>query len=459
MTVSRREFGRLLAGAGMLSAVGQLSRASMASAADGTYRAMVGVFLVGGNDGFNTIVPTDSRYSAYAQARGGLALPQNSLIPLAGSAFGMHPGLAPLKPIWDAGAMTAVLNVGSLFMPLDKATYLAKPDYRPLNLMSHADEQQHWQGLRMRDFNADGFMGRLTDRMPQVAVPSAMSIAGASLAVMGVQTSPLVLAQSGSMGRNGWTPGATDGAIKTRQAAVGVFANGSGIGTVSNMTGQEINAAYAQSDAVNGLLNGASTVDAYFVDPVSKQPLQSSIAKQLQRTARMIQAHSALGQNRQSFFTTHSGFDNHVGQALASNPTLGTHANLLNTLAIACAAFYNCMKGLGLSNNVTLFTMSDFGRTLKPNAQTGSDHAWGNNHFVIGGGLKPKTIYGRYPDLTLGGPEDAMAEGRFIPSIAIEEYLSPIANWHGVAGADMAYVFPNWSTWNGGGRGPVPMFA
>ncbi len=443
----------------MAAAVGQLGRAAMASASDGTYRAMVGIFLVGGNDGFNTIVPTDSRYSAYAQARAGVALPQHSLLPMTGSAFGLHPALAPLKPIWDAGAMSAVLNVGSLFMPMDKAAYLSKPDYRPLNLMSHADEQQHWQGLRMRDFNADGFMGRLTDRVPVTTVPSAMSIAGSSLAVMGVQTSPLVLAPGGSMGRNGWTPGATDGAIKTRQAAVGVFANGSGVGTVTNMTGQELNAAYVQADAVNGLLGAASPVDAYFIDPVTKQPLQSGIAKQLQRCARMIADRAALGQNRQCFFTTHSGFDNHIGQVIVADPTTGTHANLLNTLAIACAAFYNCMKGLGLTNNVTLFTMSDFGRTLKPNGQSGTDHAWGSNHFVIGGGLKPKTVYGRYPDLTLGGPEDAMAEGRFIPSIAIEEYLAPIAQWHGVAPADMPYVFPNWSTWNGGGRGPVPMFA
>jgi uncharacterized protein (DUF1501 family) len=137
----------------------------------------------------------------------------------------------------------------------------------------------------------------------------------------------------------------------------------------------------------------------------------------------------------------------------------GTQAALFADLAMALAGFYNAMTALGLAKNVTAFTMSDFGRTYKANAQRGTDHAWGSNHLIVGGALKPQTVHGRYPDQILGGPEDAASDGRWIPSIAVEEYVGAIAQWYGVAPADMPYVFPNWATWNGGGRGPVPLFA
>jgi uncharacterized protein (DUF1501 family) len=122
------------------------------------------------------------------------------------------------------------------------------------------------------------------------------------------------------------------------------------------------------------------------------------------------------------------------------------------------AAFYKAMKALGLNNQVTLFTMSDFARTFRCNAQGGTDHAWGGNHLVMGGAVADQKIFGLYPDITLGGPNDIDVNGRWIPSIAIEEYVAPIVSWSGVADADLPYVFPNWATWSAGGRGPVPLF-
>ena len=161
MTVSKRDFMRMTAGAGAGVVLNQLTQSASVAQSTSSFRAMVGIFLFGGSDNWNMIVPTDSRYSAYATGRGAsLALPQAALTPLPGVPFGLHPSLAPLSQAWSEGALSAVLNVGSLYQPLTKALYQSTPADVPLNLMSHADEQNHWQGLRMRDVNTDGFMGR-----------------------------------------------------------------------------------------------------------------------------------------------------------------------------------------------------------------------------------------------------------------------------------------------------------
>lgn len=461
MTISRRDFTRLAAGASAFAVASQLGR-SASLAQSSTYRAMVGVFLFGGNDGWNMVVPTDSRYAAYAAARGAsLALPQSAVVALAGSAFGLHPSLAPLKTAWTDGAMNLVLNTGSLYQPINKATYQSRPDLRPLNLMSHADEQNHWQGLRVRQVNNDGYMGRLNDKAAATSVPSLISIAGSQLCLIGQSASPLVLPSTGTIVRNGFSA-ATDAVTTSRQAALAAFSDASGMGAVTDLSGQQIAAAYDQAVTANAIVTStSSTVDQYFKNPANGAVLTSDISRQLLRAARMIEARGSLGHNRQTFFVSQGGYDNHSNQVDAAATTTGTQATLYADLGLALAAFYSAMKALGVSNNVTAFTMSDFGRTFKANAQRGTDHAWGNNHIVIGGALKPQTIHGAYPDTTLGGPQDVdnAALGRWIPTIAVEEYIGAIALWQGVATADMPYVFPNWSTWSTGGRGPLPFFS
>jgi uncharacterized protein (DUF1501 family) len=460
MAISRRDIAKLLVGGSAAAAVAQLGRGAALAQSAGGYRAMVGVYLIGGMDGFNAIVPTDGRYAAYAAGRGpSLAVPQASLVPLAGSPFGLHPALAPLKQAWADGAMNVVLNTGSLVQPTDKTLYQTRPDLMPLNLMSHADEAGHWQGLHMRDANQSGFMGRIGDRMGTYAVPPVISIAGSNLALLGESSSPLIL-PSGSMAtRNGYSTTATDSSVVLRQAAINTFADGTADGTITGMTGQGLSSAYSQAATATGILNAAtSPVDAFFVDATGA-PLTSDISQQLLRVARMIVSRGTLGHDRQVFFVSpQDNYDTHEGQTVGGDPTQGTEAQLLGDLATAMAGFYAAMKGMGLSSNVTTFTMSDFGRVYRGNASNGSDHGWGNNHIVLGGGLGASRIQGAYPDQTLGGPADAIGDGRWIPSIAIEEYLSAIVNWYGVAASDLPYIFPNWSAWNGGGRGPVPLF-
>lgn len=452
MSISRRHFHRMAISTGAAATIGMFGRSAAFGASTSGYRAMVGVFLFGGNDGWNMVVPTDSAtYGAYLASRGTVALPPSALAPLSGTNFGLHGAMGRLAQLWDRGAMSVVLNTGTLAAPLDKVTYLQRPDLRPTNLMSHADEQEHWQGLRARTKNDDGFMGRLNDRIASGGVPPLMSFAGNNIALIGQNAKAVVLPPAGSLSRIASGSSAID-------AAVASFAAGSGLGPLSEATAGTYNDAYQMTGATAAVLGASSAIDSYFVDPDTGAALTSDLANQLKRVARMIEAHGTLGHARQTFFVSQGGYDTHDNQVTAGNPASGKHAALLKDLALALYAFYNAMDGLALANNVTAFTMSDFGRTFKGNAQYGCDHAWGSNHLVIGGGVATRGVFGRYPDPTLGGADDISWEGRFLPTMALEEYIGAILRWHGVADADMPYVVPNWSTWSTGGRGPIALF-
>jgi uncharacterized protein (DUF1501 family) len=448
---SRRDMARMLAGSAVATAFVQLGRSAAIATPVAGYKAMVGIFLFGGNDGWNMVVPNDARYAGYAASRGStLALPQTSLATLSGSAFALHPAMAPaLTPVWNAGALNLVLNAGTLFQPLTKAQYLASPTLRPTNLASHADEQAHWQGLRARDVNVDGFMGRLSDRVAATTIPGLISFAGSNLALLGKTSQPLILPSNGTLVQTGATANNADPAVFARRAAVAALADGNSAGAITASAAQGISSAYAMAVTANSILTSTtSVVDRYFVHPTTGAALTSDISRQLLRTARMIEARSTLGHARQTFFVSQGGYDNHSAQVSGDNTT-GTQAALLGDLANAMAAFHNAMTALGLAENVTAFTMSDFGRTYKVNAQRGTDHAWGSNHLVVGGALAPRMVHGTYPSTVLGGADDISSEGRFLPTVSQEQYIGAIARWHGVADADLPYVFPNWATWSG----------
>jgi uncharacterized protein (DUF1501 family) len=407
------------------------------------------------------IVPTDSRYSSYAAGRGsGLALPSASLTALPGAPFGLHPSLAPLSTAWSEGALSAVFNVGTLQVPVSKGQYASNPEILPLALMSHEDQQNEWQGLRLRSPNNDGFMGRQNDREVALSTPNLISLGGSTLTLIGGSSSPLILPSNGTLVRNGYNGAATDSLTTARQSALAAFADGSADGVTTSVTGAALTSSYGQAVLANTIVTSTtSSVDQYFKTS-GGAVLTSDVSRQLLRVARMIEARGTLGHSRQTFFVSQGGFDNHSAQVNSGSPTTGTQANLFTDLAQALAGFYAAMKALGMQNNVTAFTMSEFGRTFKGNAQLGTDHAWGNNQLVLGGAVRDRTLQGTYPDVTLGGVQDIdnAKLGRWIPSTAIEQYIGAIAQWYGVAAADMGYVFPNWATWSSNGRGPLPLF-
>ncbi|RAK64971.1 DUF1501 domain-containing protein [Phenylobacterium kunshanense] len=457
MALSRRDLARLALGSGAAATLASFGLSPATAQSAGEYRALVTIFLYGGNDGWNCLVPMDERHQAYGELRGpSLAIGKDELIPLGGGhPYGMHPALAPLKPVWDAGHLSWVMNVGTLVRPIDRDIFWADPSSRPSNLSSHSDEQAHWQSMRPGSIHPDGVLGRMADLLPQATAASPLvSTNGANLALLGRVASPLILPLFTTFDRVGWDPQNMDPAVVARRAAANAFAAGPHPTKIEAATAAGFDRSYAAADLVNPILTAASSVDRHFEEDGAFRDSQCS--RQLRLIARTIAARSSLGHGKQLFYAGQGDYDTHANQ-VAGGRVLGAHADLLADLALSLRSFYDAMVQLGLADRVTVVTMSDFGRTYRGNSSAGSDHAWGNVHFAIGGALKPRAIHGTYPRQILGAGDDSEGEGTFIPTLANEEYIGAAAQWFGVS--DMSYVFPNWGTWSANGRGPVPMFA
>ena len=437
--MNRRDFLRrsgALTAAGLAGSLDLVSLSAHAQAA-ADYRALVCIFLFGGNDGNNLLLPADSAgYAQYAAVRGagsGIALTQAELLPIQpanlDTPFGLHPALKELQPLFAGGQLAAIANVGTLTQPTSKAQYAA--GVRPDSLYSHSDQQNQWQTSIASGTARTGWGGRLADVLaPQAggAFPVITSTAGVTLFVTGTASRPLAIPVTGGFGLSGYNNGP---AAKARLAALNsllaIDRGNTFVDAASAITEQAI----ALSATVNPILTStASAVAPLFAGQ------SSSIARQLLAVARMIEARAATGARRQIFFVSLGGFDTHANQ-------LATQQTLFGQLSPAWKAFYDATVQLGVAQQVTSFTLSDFGRTFKPAAGGGSDHAWGNHHLVLGGAVKGGMLYGRYPTLALTGPDDAEREGRWIPTTAVDQYGATLAKWLGASTTDLAQVFPN----------------
>lgn len=394
--------------------------------------------MFGGNDGNNTLIPIDGAgYGQYASARptaSGINLPQASLLPIAptntGTPFGLHPALPELQSLFNQGKMAVLANVGTLIQPISKMQYAS--GLRPLSLYSHSDQQAQWQSSISDTVSGTGWGGRVADQVAAFntasGFPVVTSLGGTVLFTTGTSTSPLAIPASGSFALAGYSASAASNA---RLAAVQqLLAQDS-----SNILVNDINAIATQalhlSTTVNPILASAnSTVASLFA------PLKTNTANQLFQVAKLIEARAATGARRQIFFVQLGSFDTHGDQ-------LNRQQNLFAELSPALKAFYDATTALGVGSQVTTFTLSDFGRTLQPASGGGSDHAWGNHHFIIGDAVRGGAFYGEYPQLVLGGPNDAESEGRWLPTTAVDQYGATLARWFGVAPADLDVVFPN----------------
>jgi uncharacterized protein (DUF1501 family) len=435
MTRSRRDFIKnTLRSVGALGAVGTLAKFGEinALAAGSNYQALVCIFLAGGNNGHNTVIPittAQQNYSVYQAGRQSLALPPASLLPVnvGADTYGLHPQMPEIQKLYNTKQAAILANVGMLVTPTTRASYNAPNAVVPNSLFSHSDQTGQWQTAIPTGLGSTGWGGRMADQLQSLNAgaqfPPVTSISGCGLFCTGQSTLPASVPASGPV----QLTGALNNAART-QAVQQLLTFDNGLQLVQ---------------AANGILsrgNNYANALASLISTVTIKtpfPAGNPLADQLLMTAKLIGLRNQLGMTRQIFFCQLGGFDTHSDE-------INTQAALLQQLSQAVGAFYTATQELLADHMVTTFTASEFGRTLTPNGNGGTDHAWGNHHFVIGSAVKGGAMYGTFPSLALGSQNDTNARGTLIPTTAVDQYAATLAQWFGVsAGSNLTQVFPN----------------
>jgi uncharacterized protein (DUF1501 family) len=454
MKVTRREFLRQSASAcagyalGAAAFVAGVQRFALINAlAQGfDYQALVCVFMAGGNDGNNLVVPASAtEYNQYAAARGtaGLAIARDALLPIVpasiGLPFGLHPGLVDLHGLWADRKLSVVCNVGPLVMPLTRDQYLGGAP-RPYQLFSHSDQIAQWQTAISDRIGQTGWGGRTADRfeLPVSGFPMITALSG-GIFTRGQTSEPLSIAAAPAalnqvLVLNGFGTAADEGARRQSMDFLRTLDTDAALVAAAGRTTD-------QALSIGRILSSDVTLATVFPN--------TALGNQLKQVAKVIKFNALtpeLGLRRQIFFCQLGGFDTHQNQLI-------TQSGLLTQVSQAVKAFYDATVELGLERQVTTFTLSDFGRTLQPagsGAVVGSDHAWGNHHLVVGGAVRGGDFYGVagpngtvFPVLQLSGPSDTDNRGRWIPTASVEQYAATLASWYGVAPSDLPIVFPN----------------
>ncbi|MET3134455.1 uncharacterized protein (DUF1501 family) [Oxalobacteraceae bacterium GrIS 1.11] len=425
-----------------------LAEASAATASD--YKAIVCVFLYGGNDYANTLVAYDSvNYNAYYNLRPTLAyshsnlintLLQPSVVPVDAAGFprqyALAPELAPLLPIFNAGKMAVLLNVGPLVQATSKLQYMNKSVPLPPKLFSHNDQQSVWQSSAPEGA-ASGWGGRMGDLFESGngnATFTCVNVAGNAVFLSGKSAVQYQISTGGALPFTAlhsplFGSAACSAALQTliSQPRAHVLEN-----EYTRVTKRSIEAGHVLTAA----LAGAPAITTPF-------PAANALGEQLKMVAAMIASAATLGAKRQVFFVSMNGFDTHDG-------LLKVHPGLLKSVADAVAAFYKATVELGVASKVTTFTASDFGRTLSGN-NDGSDHGWGSMHFMLGGAVKGQRYYGVPPAVASNGPDD-VGQGRLLPTTSVDQYAATLGKWLGASDSNLLSLLPNLSNYPLGAR-------
>lgn len=450
MAITRRDFLRSSACAvGSMALASSIDTFSVVHAltpqAASDYRALVCVFLNGGNDGNNMFVSLD-QYAAYSNVRfnAGLAIPQNNLLavsPVSGGSYGFHTNMPEMRDLFNQGKLAVLCNNGPLVEPLTRTTYQNGTGKKPLQLFSHSDQVGLFQTAVANTVSQTGWGGRLADKTSglngSATFPSNVSIAGINLLLSGVDTRQLAVADSNTSLANVLQLNAAP----TTAEQTPRLASFNELRTLDN----DFKLVMAASDTRSSSIQTDNALSS--VNPILATAFpNTSLGRQLKQVALLIKActdvNAGINMKRQIFFTQIGGFDTHSSE-------IPGQGNLLTQVSQAINAFYLATIELGVQDKVTTFTMSDFGRTFQPAGSglaVGTDHAWGNHQLIVGGAVLGHTLYGIYPTLALGGPDDtdggSNPRGRWIPTTSVEQYAATLATWYGLSSADLSAVFP-----------------
>jgi len=476
--ITRREFLRQAGAFSALSLAASMDKLGLSSAAaqGSGYKAMVCVFMFGGVDSNSLVLPANpnpgfpdsyATYNAIRPVSSSVNIAQAMLTPahqifpqnLPGQVFALHPALQPtnapaaganpsLAGLFGAGRAAVACNMGTLVEPLTRTEYRNNSKRKPSNLFSHSDQQQQGMSSITQTSTLTGITGwggRLGDRVNSLngltAPPMSMSFSGSQTFGTGSQVRTLALPTSGNFGFQGDNANAAPGSVQYERAAArnAILTAGDPnliVGATQNTSTTALNASQRLSPIISG--SGSAAITGPFTG------LNTGLSNQLRAVARVIENRATLGHSRQIFFVSFGGFDTHSGQGQFQPPAgqITGVASLFQQLGNAVSAFYRSTELMGVANDVTLFTVSDFNRTFKANGQ-GTDHAWGGHNLVVGGGVNGGRFYGTYPNLALSGPDDTDSAGRWIPTIALEQYGATLGRWFGVPNGELVQVFPN----------------
>ena len=418
-----------------LASIGEAAAAS--SVTTGDYKALVCIFLYGGNDHGNTVVPYDAAsHSAYAGIRQALATPRDQLAATAltprvalpdARQMALAPQLGKLKTIFDAGKLGVLLNVGTLVQPTTLAQYKALSVPLPPKLFSHNDQQSVWQASNPEGATS-GWGGRVGDQFLSAngnASFTCVNVAGNAVFMSGQQAVQYQVASSGAVAING-----INKPLYGSQACADALRSLITASDRSHWMEQELNRVASRSVSAQSIVAGALGSLAPLATPFDST---NSLAMQLQMVAKMIAARGNLGVSRQVYFVSIGGFDMH-------DFLVDQHPGQLTSVSNALSSFYNATVELGVADQVTAFTASDFGRTLTSNGD-GSDHGWGSHHFIAGGAVKGGRFWGSLPSVSVNGPDD-VGQGRLLPTTAVDQLAATLATWMGVAASELPRVLP-----------------
>ncbi len=432
---SRRALLRFAGSAMGAAALGRLGAMNAAAQTTSDYKALVCVFMAGGNDSHNMLIPQESAaYNAYRTFRRAIALPDNNvkLLPISardGTQYALNDGLKSIEPLWGQGKLAAISNVGMLVAPTTRSQYLNRTVPLPSNLFSHSDQVIAMQAGNPYGSGGTGWAGRVADAVQGLNAnsnfPPSFSTNGAALFCTGNTIQAASLYPGFNLGLNGMSSWPSSASAARQAALQEIIASDSGFAMV-----QAANKVRSDALALNRQLTSAGAAA-----PLTTVFPGTNIGVQLRQIAQIIGLRNSTGISRQVFFASIGGFDTHSNQSWQ-------HWNLLQQVSDAMKAFYDATVEMGVSNGVTTFTESDFGRTLDPNG-SGSDHGWGSHHLVMGGAVRGGDVYGAFPFPSLGGINDANSRGVLIPTISLDQYAGTMAKWFGVGDAALAQVFPN----------------